>query len=684
MQIFKINFKNNIPLIPFKQSFKSNPIEKDSFTRSVSFGKKTENNSAGSLSEEDIEKIKKMQEENAEIQLQMVSLTKMKSKIKLTSQDSEALWSYSCNDTIEQEISKEKIKKILSGAIENENADEKTLDILSDIVRRTFREKARLESHNLDAIKDIAKWLPVEIDNEILRLNRRKGLNESRIKRTIKISSETKKFDSDMKSGLVIDLSGDEYSNISERAKICLGANLDPKHKYQKCLLRTQCNEEFMAELANCRVYTTEEISRMCSPAELELISPNAKQFFNNGYNDDSKTIFAIPFDDSIAIKILDDIEKSEVIAFSKRPWEIQKIKDAEHLPLKYRKYSDSDELQPIDFTFIDLNDENNSKILGSAYYSRQIMNIPFIYNELGYVDMSDPYNKRIMDNTHGYYPKKSPYFYSSAGCDDKSSPRRDIPVEYLEKLGFSQASTLVELIKKGKLDGIINSDGKAYVTIDITKALSENKNLSILEQLREKNPRTMTFHEVVKRLRIKPERLNYAIFIGDFEIIDECLNITDKRERYINIATPKNQEFIKKIKFEQELQKRLEESKREQNEKIRIERQDINARLAGLRMTLVWGFMPDTRKIATQLAKKDGYLCKLLAKEDDPDENLTPHEEAKINSYRKEMWLKAGTDELKQAYKKANEIIKIYKEKGITAIPEEYLPLFEKYGFSE
>ena len=98
--------------------------------------------------------------------------------------------------------------------------------------------------------------------------------------------------------------------------------------------------------------------------------------------------------------------------------------------------------------------------------------------------------------------------------------------------------------------------------------------------------------------------------------------------------------------------------------------------------MALVWEFMPDTKIIASQLAKGDGYLCKLLVKEDDPDENLTTREKAKVNSYRKEMWQQAGTEELKQAHKKASEIIKMYKEQGITAISAEYLPIFEKYGF--
>ena len=92
---------------------------------------------------------------------------------------------------------------------------------------------------------------------------------------------------------------------------------------------------------------------------------------------------------------------------------------------------------------------------------------------------------------------------------------------------------------------------------------------------------------------------------------------------------------------------------------------------------------MPNTKLIATQLAKQDGYLCKLLAKEDDPDETLTQKEQIKINSYRKEMWLQAGTEELNEAHKKVSAILKQYKQHGISAISEEFIPIFEKYGLN-
>ena len=99
--------------------------------------------------------------------------------------------------------------------------------------------------------------------------------------------------------------------------------------------------------------------------------------------------------------------------------------------------------------------------------------------------------------------------------------------------------------------------------------------------------------------------------------------------------------------------------------------------------MALVWEFMPNTKAIGSMLAKKDGYVSMLLAKEANPDETLTNLEEAKINSYRKEMWMLAGTDELKEAHKKAAKIMKTFKEDGLSGISEEYLPIFERYGFT-
>ena len=120
-------------------------------------------------------------------------------------------------------------------------------------------------------------------------------------------------------------------------------------------------------------------------------------------------------------------------------------------------------------------------------------------------------------------------------------------------------------------------------------------------------------FKEVSSALKISPKRLEYAIFTGEVEIIKEYLNSADKEIRYINIATPKNQEFIRKVKFEQEFERQLKETQREERKKARIERKDLTSRLQGVRMALVWEFMPNTKTVASKLAKEDGYVAKYL-----------------------------------------------------------------------
>ena len=203
-----------------------------------------------------------------------------------------------------------------------------------------------------------------------------------------------------------------------------------------------------------------------------------------------------------------------------------------------------------------------------------------------------------------------------------------------------------------------------------------------MLYSLRAKNPQIKTFKEVAKALNIQQKRLEFAIFSGEFEIINEYISNSDREMRYINIATPKNQEFIRKIRFEQALERTLKNLKRLENQETKIAKQDIRQRLSGVRMALVWEFMPNTKEIASLLAKRDGFIAKLLIKEDDPNETLTNQEEMKLNAYRKEIWLLAGIDELNEAHKKASQIMKIFNEQGLSAVDSKYLPIFERYGF--
>ena len=99
--------------------------------------------------------------------------------------------------------------------------------------------------------------------------------------------------------------------------------------------------------------------------------------------------------------------------------------------------------------------------------------------------------------------------------------------------------------------------------------------------------------------------------------------------------------------------------------------------------MSLVWHFCPKTRSIGSDLARKDGYLCSLLAKDSSEEESLTRKEQIKVDSYRKEMWLRSGTEELKEGFKQANEVLKQVKEGGLATVEDaEIRKIFENYGF--
>ncbi|MBR3604953.1 MAG: hypothetical protein IKL52_02875, partial [Candidatus Gastranaerophilales bacterium] len=358
---------------------------------------------------------------------------------------------------------------------------------------------------------------------------------------------------------------------------------------------------------------------------------------------------------------------------------------DLEQMPFVFKKYTDSKEYNRLDYTFVDLDNDINKKLLNStnSRYKSFVAQLPFKRAQVSWgqiIDMDDEYNRNLVLNTRPIYPEKSKYFYSSLGFGEVVEI--DIPVKYLQTLGFSKADTLVDLIKQGKLKGNVKQDGEYFVTINTKESLIKNNNLSMLYSLRTKNPQIKTFKEVAKALNIQQKRLEFAIFSGEFEIINEYISNSDREMRYINIATPKNQEFIRKIRFEQALERTLKNLKRLENQEAKIAKQDIRQRLSGVRMALVWEFMPNTKEIASLLAKRDGFIAKLLIKEDDPNETLTNQEEMKLNAYRKEIWLLAGIDELNEAHKKASQIMKIFNEQGLSAVDSKYLPIFERYGF--
>ena len=84
------------------------------------------------------------------------------------------------------------------------------------------------------------------------------------------------------------------------------------------------------------------------------------------------------------------------------------------------------------------------------------------------------------------------------------------------------------------------DENGNYSVAIDTRNHIGKNKNLNVLQMLRKQIPQIKTFTEVAKALGIKRDRLEYAIFSGDFEIIEEYIFSRTTGEIYL-----KNIEWI-------------------------------------------------------------------------------------------------------------------------------------------
>lgn len=491
--------------------------------------------------------------------------------------------------------------------------------------------------------------------------------------------SPQKRFALVQKLNYIINLDSKTYANLSPSAKIAIKSQLDKiKIDFYGVAINNSKNNSYLAKFENFYVASEKELETLYGISDCQsLFEGCTTEEIGN------KSFILIPKEDT-TLQIFQDIKNKKVASHNTISKNLNCVVQA--LPFAYKKYSQDNEAQKIDYTFIDLENEFNQGLLNSSSRFRQYLSeLPFEYTKTpwgSFVDINNPKNIELVKNAHPLYPQKSQYYYGALNWDE--SIKIDIPVKYLETLGFSKENILIDLIKNGKLDGKMDSNGEYHVHIDTRHRLGENKNLDVLNLLRKQNPKIKTFKEVAKALNITHRRLEEAIFTGDFEIISEYTNESEKEARYCDITTPKNQEFIRKIKFEQEFEKSLKEEKRAQNEKIKIEKKDLKQRLNALRMALVWEFMPNTKAIASNLASKDGFITKLLIKEDDPNETLTQIEKAKINTYRKEIWLISGTQELKEAHRKANELMKTFRDYGICAIEEEYLPIFEKYGFTK
>ena len=287
------------------------------------------------------------------------------------------------------------------------------------------------------------------------------------------------------------------------------------------------------------------------------------------------------------------------------------------------------------------------------------------------------------MENFDKLFPKKSKKYYKSLLRDPKEPLL--VPITYLSKLGYGTPQQLYANFKKGYFKGVekdIEKDGKKikYVAINIASVAAENN----LELMKKQNKNYFTPNQLANALGVSLCEIEKAVINGELEATNEYIFSSPSYVSGIDLNNPKNEEYASRLAFVEQTKQELLQAKAESKER--------NKTLFGLKSKIAWALSPQTKETASNIAKKDGYIIKILEKmqrikeaqellNDNADENnedeipmiesLTKEEEAALNKYRKTIWEISGTEEYSKAYKKASEIVKIYQRQGIEAIEE-------------
>lgn len=274
-------------------------------------------------------------------------------------------------------------------------------------------------------------------------------------------------------------------------------------------------------------------------------------------------------------------------------------------------------------------------------------------------IDTKDELNVKKLEEYDKLYPKASLYLRS-----DK------VPANLLQKTGFANVNTVKRLIAEGHIKGNIErietKEGtKTRTTVDITS----NDTKNALFYLRANNPDTISDSALIRNSSATRAVVDEAILNGELEIVPEYLFVEDFSKRFFDRRNPKNAEFIDKLLFEAKIKEELQPKKAASRKKDR-DYSGVN-KYQSLRMALAWNYCPKTRQVASNLAQDDQYL-RILLEKDNNGEELTTKEQIKVNSYRKQMWQQAGSDEFKAALLRANEILTAYFESGIDSVNDD------------
>jgi len=300
-------------------------------------------------------------------------------------------------------------------------------------------------------------------------------------------------------------------------------------------------------------------------------------------------------------------------------------------------------------------------------------------------IDIADPKHKKLLEEYNKLVPVPSKKYYKKENTSGRSFGPIMVPVGYLAKLGFGDAKELARMVQNEKLPGKLKRetvDGKTRITgayVDIDPYIeSEEK----LKRSREANHNIIELNQFAKNFNIKVADLKRAILDGEAKIISEYIFYDDSRKVFINLKDEKNQKFIDKILLGQAIEREVLLAQRAARaEEVRNLR-PIYDNAQSLRMKIVHHLCPLTREVASQEARKDGYVSSILKKSDkEGEESLSNQEVVSLGKYRREYWLKAGTVEFEKAHASASIILEQFKKDGIDAVCDpEIRAIIEKH----
>lgn len=287
--------------------------------------------------------------------------------------------------------------------------------------------------------------------------------------------------------------------------------------------------------------------------------------------------------------------------------------------------------------------------------------------------------SKEAIERHNILTPSKSKYFQK---WTDKSTKPNYIPASYLVKNGFGTPQILYKAINKGLLDGKIETietpQGRKY---RVFVNFNTDKSKTNLRIIRNSDKKIIEFNELLDLLEMDKKALQDDIVSGKLTPISDYLLDEPEQKLFIDLKDKQNLDYVIQKFFENE-------AKDEILKKEKVKKGSINS----LRGKLAYYFSPNTKAIASELAKGDGYLISIFQKQDEilkynraikencsTDEELEPEkmelskkEEIKLKSYYKHLWEIAGTQEIKEGYAKANEIIEQYLTFGLKSIEDE------------